>query len=69
LGTDNVSVANYEADMPHFPIKYRHEAPRGLRPDADVVIYWRATPEAADPLWHLIFAQGDLRIYRRRQGL
>jgi hypothetical protein len=66
LGTDNVSVANYEAGTPHFPIKLR----RGLRhaqcADAQVLIYWRIVPGAADRVGDLLFAQGDLRIYRRR---
>ena len=57
-----------EAGTPHFPIKYRHGVPRGQTTDADVVIYWRTSPGAADPVSELIFAQGDLRIFRRRQG-
>jgi hypothetical protein len=36
--------------------------------DADILIYWRAEPNAADPVGDLIFANADLRIYRRRQG-
>jgi hypothetical protein len=34
----------------------------------DVVIYWRTTPGAIDPLRDLIFADENLRIYRRPQG-
>jgi hypothetical protein len=68
LGTDNLSLDNYEASVPHFPIKYRPGVTRGQRTDADVLIYWHVAPGAADSDWDLIFAQGDLRIYRRRKG-
>ena len=67
LGTDNVSIGNYEAGTPHFPIKYRQGVPRGQTADADVLIYWRVSPGAARPGWEEVFAQGDLRIYRRQQ--
>ena len=50
LGTDNLSLDNYEASTPHFPIKYRQGLTRGQRTDADVLIYWRISP-AADPPW------------------
>lgn len=68
LGTDNLSVYNYEAGTSHFPIKARHGVPRGQMTDADIVIYWRAAPNAADRTGDVIFASADLRIYRRRQG-
>ena len=41
---------------------------RGQRTDAEVLIYWQVSPGAVGPDWDLVFAQGDLRIYRRRQG-
>jgi hypothetical protein len=68
LGTDNLSVYNYEAGTSHFPIKFRQKFPRGQVPDADILIYWQAMPGAADPIGELIFANADLAIYRRRQG-
>jgi hypothetical protein len=67
LDTGNVSLDNYEASTPHFPIKYR-DGPRAQMATADVVIYWRTTPGTIDPLPDLIFADGNLRIYRRPQG-
>ena len=68
LGTDNLSLDNYEASTSHFPIKYRPGVTRGQRTDAEVLIYWQVSPGAVGPNWDLVFAQGDLRIYRRRQG-
>jgi hypothetical protein len=67
LDTGNVSLDNYEASTPHFPIKYR-QGPRAQMAAPDVVIYWRTTPGAIDPLRDLIFADENLRIYRRPQG-
>jgi len=67
LGTDNLSLDNYEASTPHFPIKYRPGVTRGQRTDAEVLIYWQVSPGAAGPDWDLVFAQGDLLIYRRRR--
>jgi len=68
LGTNNLSLANYEATTPHFPIKYRHGVSARQASDAEVLIDWRAAPGAARPGWDLVFAQGPLRIYRRHLG-
>jgi hypothetical protein len=63
LGTGNVSVNNYEAMMPHFPIKFRDDSNRGRgNDDVDTVICWK-TPAVAG--WDEIFSQGSLRICRR----
>jgi hypothetical protein len=66
LGTDNISLGNYKAATPHFPIKYRQAAPHGKAADADVVIFWRTPPGVIGPVWELVFAQDDLQIFRRR---
>jgi hypothetical protein len=68
LGTDNLSLDNYEAATPHFPIKFRQGVTRSRMSDANVLITWRASPGAARPGWEEVFVQGPLRIYRRRQG-
>jgi hypothetical protein len=64
LGTDNVNLENYEASTPHFPVKYRQRGAGGTNRQADTMIYWRASPPAGND-WEEIFAQGQLRIFRR----
>jgi hypothetical protein len=57
LGTDNVNLDNYEASMPHFPVKYRRRVDRGRgnwagysRRDAvDVVLCWGTSSRAGGP--------------------
>lgn len=66
LGTDNLSLDNYEAGTPHFPIKYRPGVTRGQTTDADVLIFWQVASGAAGADWDLVFVQGALRIYRHR---
>lgn len=68
LGTNNVSVINYEASTPHFPIKYHRRVPLGNKTEVDVRINWQTSPGNADPAWELILARGDLQILRRREG-
>lgn len=38
LGTDNITVANYEAGTPHFPIMFRQGTLRPPSADADAII-------------------------------
>jgi hypothetical protein len=66
LGTDNLLLDNYEASTPHFPIKYRKGMTSGRTKDAEVLIEWGTSPGARRPGWEEVFAQGALRIYRRR---
>ncbi len=75
LGTGNVDLDNYEATMPHFPVKYRPGVRRGQNGSpsgaADVMICWQTYPNAGPrgPAgWGEIFHQGRLRIYRRPTG-
>lgn len=67
LGTDNLSVYNYEAGTPHFPIKSRPEAPREQMSDADILIYWQSAPSPGDAIGELIFENPDLSIYNRQR--
>jgi hypothetical protein len=72
LGTGNVNVDNYEARMPHFPVKYRPEFNRGRglwagagdKNGIDVLICWYADG-GRPPGWEEVFHQEALRIYRR----
>jgi hypothetical protein len=67
LGTANLSLYNYEAGTPHFPIKHKGTPPDQMT-DADILIYWQAAPGAGDPIGDVIFSNADLLIYRRRHG-
>jgi hypothetical protein len=64
LGMDNVNVDNYEAQTPHFPLKYRQGGRHGLN-SADVVISWRNAHAVSPGQWQEIFARGPLTIYRK----
>ncbi|HEX4589835.1 MAG TPA: hypothetical protein VH120_07895 [Gemmataceae bacterium] len=72
LGTGAINLDNYEAMMPHFPVKYRPgiQPARGSwggyasKDDVDVVLCWHADG-AGPPGWNEVFHQGRLRIYRR----
>jgi hypothetical protein len=61
LGTGNVNVHNYEAHMPHFPVKFRTGFEEG-RGGFDILICWQSNGPVA---WEEIFSQSPLRIYRR----
>jgi hypothetical protein len=64
FGLDNVNLDNYEAQTPHFPLKYRQGRKPGMD-SADVVISWRQ-PQAMPPgQWQEIFAHGPLTIVRQ----
>lgn len=74
LGTNNITLDNYEANLPHFPIKYRSGISRGRGGWAgypnqalvDTIVSWQPTGwRVAPPDWEEIFSQGPLRIYRR----
>jgi hypothetical protein len=75
LGTGNVNLDNYEASVPHFPIKFRRGVARGRgswgaypgKDAVDVVLCWQpyAGAGAGPPGWDEVFSQGPLHIYRR----
>ncbi len=72
LETANVNLDNYEATVPHFPVKYRAGMSRGRgswanypRKDAvDLVLFWQASGRGPSG-WDEILSEGRLRIYRR----
>ena len=76
LGTGNVNLDNYEASMPHFPIKYRRGITRGhgawngypQQDVVDVVLIWQTSPgdfRGGFAGWEENFHREALRIYRR----
>jgi hypothetical protein len=70
LGTNNVNLDNYEAMMPHFPVKYRAGLSRGRvvwgggQNGIDTMICWQSNGGPPGG-WEEIFHEGPLRIYRR----
>jgi hypothetical protein len=64
LGTSNINLNNYEAMMPHFPVKFRSGLTRGSPDLADVIVCWR-TNESGLNGWVQVFQKGRLRVYRR----
>src|SRR5262249_32031298 len=78
LGTDVVNLNNYEAEVPHFPVRFRPGFRRGLgnwetyqrRWTVTVVRCWQKSSRdvvSGPPDWDEVFHQGRLRIYRRPQ--
>jgi hypothetical protein len=70
LGTSNINLDNYEAMMPHFPVKFRTGLSRGRanRDLADVVLCWRTSPPGLAG-WDEIFHGGRMRVYRRPEKI
>jgi hypothetical protein len=74
LGTDNVSLDNYEASTLHFPIKYRPGIVRGrgnwvgyANQDAvDTILCWQPSRRVAPADWDELFSQEPLHIYCRK---
>jgi hypothetical protein len=64
LGLDNCNIDNYEAQTPHFPLKYRQGGRTG-RSSADVMISWRNFNAMPPDRWQEIFASGPLTIFRQ----
>ncbi len=64
LGRDNCNIDNYEAQTPHFPLKYRQGSKSG-RNSADVLISWRNAQAMPADRWQEIFACGPLTIFRQ----
>jgi hypothetical protein len=79
LGTRNVNLDNYQAEMLHFPVNYRAGIRRGRNhwnsyPDqdlVDVILCWHpigTSGRRPPPGWEEKFHDGSLRIWRRAAG-
>ena len=79
LGNGNINLDNYQAELAHFPIRYKAGIARGRgkisdwpnRELLDVILVWDAepafSPEIASSL-RLLFQKGRLRIFEKTAG-